>query len=175
MLDLIETKGIKTFKVEAKRADKNFPVKSPEIGRIIGAKVLIGCKVLKVDVHNPDVHLFVDVRHDKSLYLPAENCWFWRASSRNQRKRHGAFVRRHRQSRGSLDDGQKGACSSKQFIFIPIHTLVSGRRRRWKTWRGSSLPTVVISRCTSSTCCRSRSRLCRTVRRKRLRFWSDVS
>ncbi len=66
MLELIETKGIKTFKVEAKRADKNFPVKSPDIGRIIGAKVLIGCKVLKVDVHNPDVHLFVDVRHDKS-------------------------------------------------------------------------------------------------------------
>lgn len=66
MMDLIETKGIKTFKVEAKRADKNFPVKSPDIGRIIGAKVLIGCKVLKVDVHNPDVHLFVDVRHDKS-------------------------------------------------------------------------------------------------------------
>ncbi len=66
MMELIETKGIKTFKVEAKRADKNFPVKSPDIGRIIGAKVLIGCKVLKVDVHNPDVHLFVDVRHDKS-------------------------------------------------------------------------------------------------------------
>ena len=66
MMNLIETKGIKTFKVEAKRADKNFPVKSPDIGRIIGAKVLIGCKVLKVDVHNPDVRLFVDVRHDKS-------------------------------------------------------------------------------------------------------------
>lgn len=66
MLDLIEIKGIKTFKVEAKRADKNFPVKSPDIARIIGAKVLIGCKVLKVDVHNPDVLLFVDVRHDKS-------------------------------------------------------------------------------------------------------------
>ncbi len=66
MMELIESRGVKTFKVEAKRADKNFPVKSPEIGRIIGAKVLIGCKVLKVDVHNPDVHLFVDVRHDKS-------------------------------------------------------------------------------------------------------------
>lgn len=66
MLELIEKKGIKTFKVEAKRADKNFPVKSPEIARIIGAKVLVGCKVLKVDVHNPDCHLFVDVRHDKS-------------------------------------------------------------------------------------------------------------
>ncbi len=63
---LIEERGIKTFKVEAKRADKNFPVKSPEIGRIIGAKVLVGCKVLKVDVHNPDVLLKVDVRHDVS-------------------------------------------------------------------------------------------------------------
>lgn len=63
---LIEEKGIKTFKVEAKRADKSFPVKSPEIGRIIGAKVLIGCKVLKVDVHNPDVILKVDLRHEVS-------------------------------------------------------------------------------------------------------------
>ncbi len=72
MLDLIEKQGIKTFKVEAKRADKSFPVKSPEIGRIIGAKVLIGCKVLKVDVHNPDCLLFVDVRHDKSYIYNAK-------------------------------------------------------------------------------------------------------
>lgn len=66
MMNLIETRGVKNFKVEAKRADKNFPVKSPEIGRIIGAKVLVGCKVLKVDVHNPDVYLHVDVRHDRT-------------------------------------------------------------------------------------------------------------
>ena len=67
MLNLIETRDIKTFKVEAKRADKNFPVKSPDIARIIGAKVLIGCKVLKVDVHEPDCHLFVDLRHDETF------------------------------------------------------------------------------------------------------------
>ena len=66
MMDLIEKRGVKSFKVEAKRADKNFPVKSPEIGRIIGAKVLIGCKVLKVDVHQPDVYLHVEVRHDRT-------------------------------------------------------------------------------------------------------------
>ena len=66
MLNLIEERGVNTFKVEAKRADKNFPVKSPEIGRIIGAKVLIGCKVLKVNVHEPDVLLHVDVRHDRA-------------------------------------------------------------------------------------------------------------
>ena len=66
MLEGIRERGIKTFKVEAKRADKNFPVKSPEIGRKIGAAVLKGCKVLRVDVHDPDCRLFVDVRHDKT-------------------------------------------------------------------------------------------------------------
>ena len=66
MMEAIEERGVKTFKVEAKRADKNFPVKSPDIGRLIGAEVLKGCKALKVDVHDPDVKLFVDVRHDKS-------------------------------------------------------------------------------------------------------------
>jgi len=72
MKQLIDEKGIKTFKVDAKRADKDFPVKSPEIGRIIGAKVLIGCKVLSVDVHNPDCLLFVDVRKDKSYIYDAK-------------------------------------------------------------------------------------------------------
>ena len=66
MMTAIEERGIKTFKVEAKRADKTFPVKSPDIGRQIGAEVLKGCKVLRVDVHHPDCLLFVDVRHDKS-------------------------------------------------------------------------------------------------------------
>jgi thiamine biosynthesis protein ThiI len=33
MLRLIEKKGIRTFKVDAKRADKSFPVKSPDIAR----------------------------------------------------------------------------------------------------------------------------------------------
>ena len=66
MMEAIEERGVKTFKVEAKRADKTFPVKSPDIGRQIGAAVLKGCKVLKVDVHNPDCLLFVDVRRDKS-------------------------------------------------------------------------------------------------------------
>ncbi|MDD6154058.1 MAG: tRNA 4-thiouridine(8) synthase ThiI [Eubacteriales bacterium] len=67
MNKLIKERGVKTFKVEAKRADKNFPVKSPDIARKIGAKVLIDCKVLKVDVHDPDVRLFVDLRHDETF------------------------------------------------------------------------------------------------------------
>lgn len=66
MNSMIKNEGIKTFKVEAKRADKNFPIKSPEIAAKIGAYVLKGCEVLKVDVHKPDCRLFVDLRADKT-------------------------------------------------------------------------------------------------------------
>lgn len=66
MMDKIEKEGIKTFKIQAKRADKNFPVKSPDLSRMVGAAVLKGCKVLKVDVHEPDVKLYVDLRADKT-------------------------------------------------------------------------------------------------------------
>ncbi|MDO5331107.1 MAG: tRNA uracil 4-sulfurtransferase ThiI [Bacillota bacterium] len=64
MMDIINTKHIKTFKIEGKRADKMFPVESPMIAKRIGASVLKGCKVLSVDVHNPDASLFVNVRRN---------------------------------------------------------------------------------------------------------------
>ncbi|HPX70882.1 MAG TPA: tRNA uracil 4-sulfurtransferase ThiI [Bacillota bacterium] len=66
MLGLIENRGIKTFKIDAKRADKTFAVESPQIAKNIGAMVLKGCKVLKVDVHEPDCRLFVNVRRGKA-------------------------------------------------------------------------------------------------------------
>ncbi len=58
----------KTFKVEAKRADKSFPLKSPEICRETGAKVLENFHNLKVDVHNPEVTITVEVR-DFNAYV----------------------------------------------------------------------------------------------------------
>lgn len=66
MMEQIDRQGIRTFKVEAKRADKRFPIPSPEVERIIGAKVLVGCKVLSVNVHQPDCKLYVDIRQDNS-------------------------------------------------------------------------------------------------------------
>lgn len=63
MADLMKSKNIATFKVEAKRADKSFPVESPEISKRVGGAVLKHCKVLKVDVHQPDCVLYVNVRH----------------------------------------------------------------------------------------------------------------
>lgn len=71
MEKLCEERCVRTFKVEAKRADKQFPIKSPDIARQIGGYVLKGLEVLKVDVHSPDVRLFVDVRHDRS-YIYAD-------------------------------------------------------------------------------------------------------
>ncbi len=67
MTSVMEKEDVKTFKIEAKRADKNFPVKSPDLARMVGGAVLKFQKVLSVDVKNPDVYLHVDVRRDKAL------------------------------------------------------------------------------------------------------------
>ncbi|MCQ2487035.1 MAG: tRNA 4-thiouridine(8) synthase ThiI [Clostridia bacterium] len=53
---------VKTFKVEAKRSDKHFPLKSPEISRELGGYLLKNNTHLKVDVHNPDLTVTVEVR-----------------------------------------------------------------------------------------------------------------
>lgn len=52
----------KTFKVEAKRADKRFPLTSPEICAQVGGHLLNNFSHLKVDVHNPDVTVTVEIR-----------------------------------------------------------------------------------------------------------------
>lgn len=62
--------GIKTFKVEAKRSDKSFPFKSPDICREVGAEILKNSNHLSVDVHNPDEIITVEVR-DYSAYIRA--------------------------------------------------------------------------------------------------------
>ena len=57
---------ISTFKVEAKRSDKNFPFTSPEISREVGGALLSAFPHLKVDVHNPDRVVTVEVREKKA-------------------------------------------------------------------------------------------------------------
>ena len=61
--EICEAENIKTFKVKAKRADKSFNIKSPEIGSIVGASILKNNNI-KVDVKNPDLKIFVDVRRE---------------------------------------------------------------------------------------------------------------
>lgn len=60
--------GVKTFKVEAKRSDKSFPMKSPEICRELGGLLLSRFPHLKVDVNHPQVTVTVEVR-EKDAYI----------------------------------------------------------------------------------------------------------
>ena len=56
--------GKRTFKVDAKRSDKRFPLKSPEISAIIGGVILESVRGVRVDVKNPDVTVTVEVREE---------------------------------------------------------------------------------------------------------------
>ena len=62
--------GYKTFKVEAKRSDKKFPMRSPEISAEIGGIVLSSVSGIRVNVHNPDVMVRVEIR-EKNAYIHA--------------------------------------------------------------------------------------------------------
>ncbi len=63
-----ELMGAKTFKVESKRSDKKFPLKSPEISATMGGKLLEHFPHLKVDVKNPEITVTVEVR-DFGAYI----------------------------------------------------------------------------------------------------------
>ena len=61
----------KTFKVEAKRSDKKFPLESPEICKLAGGAILEACGGrMKVDVHNPEVAVRIEIR-DYAAYICA--------------------------------------------------------------------------------------------------------
>ncbi|MBP5185028.1 MAG: tRNA 4-thiouridine(8) synthase ThiI [Lachnospiraceae bacterium] len=65
-----------TFKVEARRANKQYPVQSPEICAKTGAHLLDRFPEMKVDVHNPDVEFMVEVRNRGYVYsqvIPGPN------------------------------------------------------------------------------------------------------
>lgn len=57
-----------TFKVQAKRSDKSYPYTSPEICMEMGGCLLESCPWLKVDVHNPDIFINVEVRGRGYIY-----------------------------------------------------------------------------------------------------------
>jgi thiamine biosynthesis protein ThiI len=62
--------GVKTFKVAAKRSDKRFPLTSPQIMVETGGYLLDAFPHLKVDVHNPEIVVMVEIR-DFSAYVHA--------------------------------------------------------------------------------------------------------
>lgn len=61
---------IRTFKVETKRADKRFPMRSAEISAELGGVLLASFPNLRVDVHNPDTVVKCEIRDD-AAYITA--------------------------------------------------------------------------------------------------------
>lgn len=57
-----QLKFAKTFKVEAKRSDKKFPLTSPEISAEVGGAILSEFPHLRVDVRNPEIIVTVEIR-----------------------------------------------------------------------------------------------------------------
>lgn len=74
--DAICNQGIKmmaevrgTFKVNARRSDKHYPMNSPAINMEMGKRILESNPNLKVDVHNPEHVLNVEIRDQAYLYV----------------------------------------------------------------------------------------------------------
>lgn len=58
----------RTFKVEAKRSDKSFPLTSPQICRVAGEAILARFPHLQVDVHTPELTVWIEIR-DFGAYI----------------------------------------------------------------------------------------------------------
>lgn len=58
----------KTFKVNSRRARKNFPLNSQEINAELGGMILDAYPEMRVDVHNPDIMLNVEIRSMINIY-----------------------------------------------------------------------------------------------------------
>ncbi len=68
---IIKEKDFKTFKVDTKRHDKNFRIKSPEVNAIIGAEINETYNK-EVDLKNPDLTLKIDLT-SRNSYLSYED------------------------------------------------------------------------------------------------------
>ena len=59
--NLIKNESFKTFKVDTKRADKRFEIHSMDFNKMVATKILKN-KEVRVDVHNPQLHIKIEIR-----------------------------------------------------------------------------------------------------------------
>ncbi len=64
-------KNVRRFRADAKRGDKQFPLKSPELAARLGAALLGANPHLRVDLHTPEVTVWVEVREEYA-YIHAD-------------------------------------------------------------------------------------------------------
>ena len=72
VLNIVKNTEFKTFKVETDRADKSFPIASMDFSKQIGALILKNIPNIKVDVHNPEYLLKIEIRKDYTYIYSKE-------------------------------------------------------------------------------------------------------
>ena len=72
ILSIANNINFKTFKVETKRSNKTFPIKSMDFNNIIGGLLLKNIPNIKVDVHNPEYTLKIEIRESNTYIYSKE-------------------------------------------------------------------------------------------------------
>ena len=70
-LEILKNEKFNTFKIVTKRSDKAYPIKSNDVNNIIGGFILKNLEC-KVDVHNPDIYVNIEIRRDKTFIYTKE-------------------------------------------------------------------------------------------------------
>ena len=65
---MIGAENYKTFKIETKRSNKNYPFVSREVSAAVGEHILEKFPNLTVDVHNPELTVYIELRNDAYIY-----------------------------------------------------------------------------------------------------------
>ena len=68
VLEIMKNEKFETFKVETKRSDKSFEIHSQDMNRVLGGVILKNIDTSRVDVHNPDILVTVEIR-EKNTYI----------------------------------------------------------------------------------------------------------
>ena len=72
VLNIAKSTNFNTFKVETDRADKSFPIQSMDFSKRIGGLILKNLDDKKVDVHNPEYLLKIEIRNDYTYIYSKE-------------------------------------------------------------------------------------------------------
>ena len=68
VLGLVSGRDFKTFKVVNKRSNKSYPINSMEISKVVGGFLLKNISDIKVDVHNPELIVNIEIRNEEVLF-----------------------------------------------------------------------------------------------------------
>ena len=74
LLDIVKDEKFNTFKIETKRSYKSFPIHSMEFNNVLGGLLLRNLDNISVDVHNPELHIKVEIREEGTyIYFKSYN------------------------------------------------------------------------------------------------------